>query len=150
MGWHGPLTHRQFICWSYWLAQQWQTPTRDNFYQMQIASEIRRTVSKTPNKVNTNTFKIKFEPEKKTIDEETKKKQLELTKSIFMGFMTAPITIRQDGKVIETIDPPLVKRKKLLEDLRRRQREARIKAQQQAKKKDNGRKINRGNRRGRE
>ena len=42
IGWSPPLTHRQYAAWQAWRELQWDRPTRDNFYQMQTACEVRR------------------------------------------------------------------------------------------------------------
>lgn len=35
LGWHGPITHRQYAAWQRWLADDLNRPSRDNYYQMQ-------------------------------------------------------------------------------------------------------------------
>jgi hypothetical protein len=120
MGWDGPLTHRQFIVWQVWLNQQKNMPSRDNYYQMQIAREVRRQYSKKPNKVQTEEFKIKFvyadSLSQELLTDDEHKEQIKETKRRLIAFMTAPITVRKDGQEVETIIPPLVKRKQLMEE----------------------------------
>lgn len=38
MGWYGPLTHRQFLVWQVWLRNQWNQPSRSDFYTMQLTA----------------------------------------------------------------------------------------------------------------
>ena len=40
MGWDGPLTHRQFLAWQWWLAEEWNRPNRSDHYAMQTASAM--------------------------------------------------------------------------------------------------------------
>lgn len=142
MGWNGPITHRQYICWLVWLKNQQNIPTKDNYYQMQIACELRRTVVKNPNKINTEDFKLKFvrkNNKDEEISEEEFKKQVQMTKAIVMSMMTAPITVENEkGETIEIIDPPLVKRQKILEKQKKKQLEIKRRIANTRKNNNNG------------
>lgn len=120
LGWGGFLTHRQFIAWQCWLNAQLNIPTRDNFYQMQIACEVRRTFTKNPNKINPNQFKLSFGKCDVTSLQDTDgtefKKQVAETKQRLLGFMTKEVTVIRDGKIVEVIEPPLVKRNRILRE----------------------------------
>ncbi len=37
MGWGFVMTHRQFLTWQEWLAEQWNTPSRTDHYLMRVA-----------------------------------------------------------------------------------------------------------------
>lgn len=52
-------TYRQYIAWLEWLDRQWDIPTRIEFYLMQIAMEVRRVLSKFPNKIKLLDFMLK-------------------------------------------------------------------------------------------
>lgn len=119
LGWGGVLTHRQFIAWQCWLNAQLNVPTRDNFYQMQIACEVRRTFTKNPNKINPNQFKLEFgkkNTSSQDIDSDEFKRQVADMKQRLLGFMTKEVTVIRDGKVAEIIEPPLVKRQRILRE----------------------------------
>jgi hypothetical protein len=73
MGWEGPLTHRQLQAWNKWLDEQWNNPSRADWYQMQTSSEIARGHAKNPENVNPKKFKLKFEEPEKLIPPKKKK-----------------------------------------------------------------------------
>lgn len=151
MGWDGPITHRQFICWNEWLDFIAINQTsRDNYYQMQVACEQRRSISKNPRSVKLDHFKLRFN--KKVVssisssqdeqDEGGVKKppktpqqiKAEYAKQVWISRMTKPITVRQDGQVIDTIEPPAVKSKRIREEALAKARENAIDKKQQQKK----------------
>lgn len=110
---------------------------------MQIACEQRRSVSKNPRTVKPDHFKIKFtkssgvslpsgstegQGQRKTPQQE----RIDRIKQGWIARMTAPITVKQDGQVIETIEPPSVKNKRLREEAQRKARQnATVRKQQQ-------------------
>lgn len=53
-------TERQLNLRLYWLREQWNRPSRDNNYAMQIACEVRRLFSKDPSKVHMKDFHLEF------------------------------------------------------------------------------------------
>lgn len=40
MGWPGPMTHRQFLVWTAWLKEQWNSPNRTDHYLMLLAQHL--------------------------------------------------------------------------------------------------------------
>lgn len=63
MGWDGPVTHRQFKTWEAWDREELDKPNRSDFYQMQIAAEIRRfrfMIARVSTRVDVNQLKIRF------------------------------------------------------------------------------------------
>lgn len=46
MGWPGPMTHRQFEAWQWWLREEWNHPSRSDHYLMQIVAELLRIPAK--------------------------------------------------------------------------------------------------------
>jgi len=68
MGWQGPLTHRQAIVWQAYLEDQWERPSRSDFYLMQIACEAAYSNRKRPSKVKLDAFRIEFRGGKKKLD----------------------------------------------------------------------------------
>jgi hypothetical protein len=132
MGWDGPVTHRQHLCWVEWRDfVSINQPSRDNYYQMQIACEQRRQYSKNPRSVKLEHFKLTFG--KKTVvrgsnpssQDDTgasvpkktpQQERLDRIKQSWIGRMTKPIIVRQDGQVMETIEPPSVKAKRIREE----------------------------------
>jgi hypothetical protein len=85
MGWPGPVTHRQYMLWHRWFGLQWNRPSRDNWYLMAIAAEVRRVLSKQPRSIKEKHFKLKFDlenpegPPKNLSPEEVKKRKIELS-----------------------------------------------------------------------
>lgn len=130
LGWNGPLTHRQFVLWNLWLDEQLNIPTRDNYYQMQVACETRRMFSKNPQGIKIDHFKLKFKREKEqtvTTDQE----RIRQIHQRWIGRMTAPVRVIQDGQEIEPIIPPIVKRQQEQKKQQQKQRETLAKRQQQ-------------------
>ena len=66
-------THREYLTWVVWLNEQWNVPTKDNLYSMQIAAEVRRVLSKQPNAIKTEHFKMVFEHKKEPTQEQLAK-----------------------------------------------------------------------------
>jgi hypothetical protein len=60
MGWAGLITHRQFLAWQEWLAQDLDRPSRSDHYLMQAAAEARRCWVKEPNKVRIEDMRLEF------------------------------------------------------------------------------------------
>lgn len=70
-------TNRQFKSWMYYLDSLWNSPDLVCHYLMQIACEVRRVLSKNPNAVKDEHFKLKFtrEDEKQEIPPEVRMQQ---------------------------------------------------------------------------
>jgi hypothetical protein len=60
MGWDGPMTYRQFKVWQAWLREEWNTPTRSDYYLMEIACEVRRVLSSKPGNIKVEHFKLEW------------------------------------------------------------------------------------------
>lgn len=122
MGWDGSLTHRQFLMWQDYLTNQLNVPSKDNYYQMQIATEIRRGNVKKPDAVKLSQFKIVFSTndDEKELSAQELKRQSEETKRVIMSFMTMPVQVVKNGVVVDTFVPPMVKRKQILEEQEKR------------------------------
>ena len=114
------MTHRQFICWHHWIEQQYNTPSRADYYRMLIAREIRMGNVKNPNNVHIDGFKLTFsnnnpKNKKKKYTEEDIAKVRDKALKQWVGLMSAPVTILDNsGNVKETIIPPSVKRQNIL------------------------------------
>lgn len=117
MGWVGPMTHRQFTLWQTWLNAQLDIPSRDNYYQMQIACEQRRTFSKNPKDVTPDQFKLTFTSKDDTNKTQgfTRAQRIDMIKQRWFNRMTAPITMIRDGIQTETILPAMLRRRQELE-----------------------------------
>lgn len=121
MGWDGPLTHRQFIVWHAWLNEQFNEPSRTDYYLMQLSCEVRRILNKHPNRVKTDQFKLKFKyKEGKATDIQTREQKIQSTKNLWISRMSAPVTVRENGKVVDTIIPPSLQRKQAELESRKR------------------------------
>jgi hypothetical protein len=53
-------THRQHLTWLAWLEMEWDRPGRSDHYLMSIACEVRRVLSKKPDRVKLDHFWLKF------------------------------------------------------------------------------------------
>lgn len=54
------MTHRQFLAWQAWLDDQWNEPSRADYYAMSTACHVRKSQSTEPQKVKFEDFKIPF------------------------------------------------------------------------------------------
>ncbi len=68
-------THREYLTWLAYIEEEWKEPNRTDFYLMQISQEMRRTVSKNPNRIKLEHFRLKFgtKQEKQRMDMEQSK-----------------------------------------------------------------------------
>lgn len=63
MGWPGPMTHLQFLCWCEWRDEEMNRPGLTEHYLMQVAAEVRATPSRVWGKdpgVKLDSMKIPF------------------------------------------------------------------------------------------
>lgn len=60
LGWDGPMTHRQLLAWDAFFEADWNTPSKDNYYVMAVAAEVRRVLHNKPKEVELDHFKLKF------------------------------------------------------------------------------------------
>jgi hypothetical protein len=58
MGWHGPVTLRQYMVWMAWLDEDYNHPTRTDFYLMQVALDAIRPWTKA--KLKLSDFQLEF------------------------------------------------------------------------------------------
>lgn len=54
------MTHREFQTRWAWLQEQWNNPSRTDYYLIQIAREVRAVLSKNPNQIKFEHLRIKF------------------------------------------------------------------------------------------
>ena len=54
------IPQRQYLLWMLYLREEWNQPTRADYYVMQICVEIRRLFSKNPGSIVMKAFKIVF------------------------------------------------------------------------------------------
>lgn len=135
MGWQGPLTHRQYVCWNEWLNfVRPNQPSPTEYYLMQVAAEQRRGYVKNPRNVKMASFRIRV-TKKGAESQETRDMRIQQMKQRWIGRMTAPVTIKDGGRIVDTVVPPLVKRKQILEQ--QRQEAIKRKQAKQAQKKGN-------------
>jgi hypothetical protein len=82
------ISHREFLLWCDYLDEEWNTPSRSDHYLMQIAQEVRRVLSKKPNKIKLKEFLFKF-----TRSSEKERQKPEEQKAIFNSILG----IQKDG-----------------------------------------------------
>lgn len=68
-------THKEYLMWMAYFEEEWKQPQLRDYYLMQIAQEVRRVLSKNPNRVKMEDFKIQFQEavEQKGYDPELSK-----------------------------------------------------------------------------
>jgi hypothetical protein len=60
MGWPGPMTHRQYVAWQFWLAGEWNEPARGDWYVMALTAAVRQVLAKNPNAIKVEQQKLRF------------------------------------------------------------------------------------------
>lgn len=81
------MTHRQFLAWGYWLKEQWEHPSRTDYYLMQVAFEVLRGNLSKPAVLKLSDMKLKFKHGKKPMSEEHKKNLTDLAKAQWLGWV---------------------------------------------------------------
>ena len=61
MGWEGPVTNRQHLTFMAFLADDWNRPSRADYYLMQLTAEVRSILAKKPRKIKLKDFLLRFE-----------------------------------------------------------------------------------------
>lgn len=57
-------TEKQFVVWTEYLEELYNSPDRHDYYLMQVAAEVRKGNVARPNQVKIDSFKLKFEKPK--------------------------------------------------------------------------------------
>ncbi len=78
-------TNREYEAWQVHLDDLEKEPSLHDWYLMQIAQEVCRVLSKRPNSIRLQQFKLKFEKKKKTL--QTVEKVAAISKSRWFGFL---------------------------------------------------------------
>lgn len=84
-------TNREYNAWQVWLDNQWNIPTRDNYYNMQVAQRVQQVLSSNPNKIQLKHQKIDFttkEKAKKKLTEDEKSKLIAQSKAVWHNFLS--------------------------------------------------------------
>ncbi len=53
-------THREYLTWEHWLQEEWNSPTRSDYYLMQLTQRVMQILRKNPNQVKLEDQKIPF------------------------------------------------------------------------------------------
>lgn len=70
------MSHREYRARLAWIEENLSDPERSDYYLMQIAQEIRRALSKHPNRIKLEDLKIKFRSKRDLVkDSMSKSKQ---------------------------------------------------------------------------
>lgn len=82
------VTHREYLIWQAHDELEWQIPSRDNWYAMQIAAKVIQSQTTKPDLVKTENYKMQFkttEDKKKEEGGLTKEGLQEAHKSMWMS-----------------------------------------------------------------
>lgn len=69
------MTHRQFCVWRAWLDEQWNRPSRSDYYAMRVAQRCHQAIARHPHQITVDDQRIQFlrrddkEPVKETVKE---------------------------------------------------------------------------------
>ena len=82
-------THREYLTRLAWIGEEWNRPSREDVYRMQIAAEVRRANAKDPNRVDLEDFKLKFKERSPKSSEVTKQQRVDLSKAVWQARLQA-------------------------------------------------------------
>ena len=95
----GRWTVRQYLAALEWLDEQWNRPDRRDHYLMQVALEVRRTISK--RRLGLDDFRLRSHKEREKRGLQLSREQAAaVSKARWCGLMTRPINVvegRIDG-----------------------------------------------------
>jgi hypothetical protein len=63
MGWSGPMTHRQCLAWHYWSREDFNTPSRSDYYLIQLTAVVAGMFTR----VKMSDFILKFGDSKRNL-----------------------------------------------------------------------------------
>ena len=69
LGYAGPLTHRQYLAWQRWLDEQWNEPSRSDYYAMQVAAAVMLKGHEAPEDFRLSNLRIPFEDVREAVAE---------------------------------------------------------------------------------
>lgn len=75
------MTHREYLLRLAWIEESWSIPDRTDHYLMQIAQEVRRVLSKSPNRIQMKDFEVKFVSKDRKVTAQEKEKSVRTSKS---------------------------------------------------------------------
>ncbi len=90
MGWPGPVTHRQLKAWKEWQDAVWDVPSLTDHYVMANSCEVRRVLSKNPNSIKPDEFRLAFK-RGKVEARKTKESVAQVSQSIWLSRMSMPV-----------------------------------------------------------
>lgn len=86
--WQKAMKSSEFVRWKVRFQQEWNEPTKRDYYLASIAAEIRRANAKNPERVHSEDLILKFqfgEPQKKTpLTDAEKQRRLNASKSFWL------------------------------------------------------------------
>lgn len=141
MGWGDVPTRRQSMTLLYWMGEDWSTPSRTDYYLMQIACEVRRVLAKDPGKIRTNHFKLDFGTGKAKKPKLTREEAAEKAKASWIAALGATrgkaVMKDKDGNIIKRIGEK--KQQQLTREERKQAHRERVeKAQRERREGQNG------------
>jgi len=96
-------TYREYRTWMIWLEEQWNEPSRTDYYLMQIAREVATVLMKNSDTVKVGQFKLPFEIKPK-LDQNSKPPKPD-AKTIATRAKQGWLA-RLGGNVIRKVKPP--------------------------------------------
>lgn len=109
MGWFGPLTHRQHLLNVMLTEEEFNRPSRTDYYIMSLTATVQRLLAKNPQSITLDQQQITFTKKTKESEEEERKRQIEFSKAIWIGAAGGmrSLTIKdQNGNIIKHPEVP--------------------------------------------
>lgn len=57
------VSHREFLGWVAWMNNQWNSPSRSDWYLMELMAVVRRLMHDNPASVQPRQFRLRFDDE---------------------------------------------------------------------------------------
>ncbi len=102
MGWTGPVTYRQHLAWRAWVTMDFESPSRDNYYQMQTAMRIDSGNVKEPSKLKLDDYRLRSEKSaKKATKQLTLKEASSISKAMWAVRLGIAIPVNEEQNIEE-------------------------------------------------
>jgi hypothetical protein len=94
------MTHRQFVTWQVWLAEQWNNPSRSDYYAMATTTAVERVLAKNPGSITLTKQVLKFDAGGggSSAASMSKERAAELSKARWAGFFARKPAANGSGK----------------------------------------------------
>lgn len=94
MGWHGPVTHRQFTGWAAWEAMEYDNPSRSDYYLMLVATRVQQVLASKPDKVKLENQVLRFSKKPRAEKDLTPEQAAAMSRARWFGWFGGKGNVR--------------------------------------------------------